>query len=867
MIHPFAHVLPWWAIRTIDTAAGPHTFMINVDGSLAIGFRAGGRDVFDSTDADLNAFAQGVDRALNSLGEDYYIQAVWRLGASYDDVIADYNRRGRAANELLAELRKARTQLLRDSPLMRGQLTYYVGRRGALGRYGNGAHSSRPSAFSRLLASVGLSPADPYALRLEMLLEASGDLADVAGSAMQGLASVGIQTRELSADELLFDAYASVNPYSSTLVPPPRLVDAPELAHPADLDRKGLSFLRALTLREQMPLGDLNITDDTISIDSPPVVHRVFSLQRFDGEASTVTSLHHAMYPTTLPYKLIATYRATDKGKASDAFIQKQKLMNAVAMDGAIRNVRADIAQQEQSDLVALLNSTDQRLFEGSLQVVLSAPRLGILEQASKHLTQLFSEGAARPVITPETRRQLKAWLGTLPANGYASPRTLPFLTSNASDFFPSFTADDGEDDADLVYHTRLGGLRKVSFSPRKVNRNALVLGKSGSGKSFHMSAALEQIALSEGNPLTVIDVQGYENSNYRVMAEIFGGQFTALYGDEKLAFNPFPEYAVLVDERQRPDGSVKKVVDQNKIERLADLVCMMAVPDYASSKSRALQNQIARECILRAYHDAYNDQTGRSIGPPIISDVVRALHDYKPSGDHVEYGPLAREMYLQLETWTRPGPRSRLLNRRSTFAQNAKFQVFDFFGMDKDPELATILLMVVSEHVWDTVTRTSKDKTSFVVFDEVWKMLTHPVASELVKELYKTIRKHGGAAWAVTQSARDIMLSPAATGIRENAEFTFIHQVVDVDAVADYCVLNGRQRELVRSLEFKKGEHSEILLYEASSKKSTLLRYKASAWENWVNTTNPADIAVRKKLEATHGLVGALRHLATQQS
>jgi hypothetical protein len=861
--HPFSHVLPWWAIRSVETTSGLHTVMINVDGTLCMGFRASGVDLFDATDDEMDLYASAVDRALNALGEDCFLQADWRLGRSYNDVIADYGHRGKLGNDVLQELRRARVKLLRGSPLMRGQLTYYVGQRAALGKFSPGDHRKKATGLSSLLGAFGLSGADPQALSLDRLLEAASDLADVAERCMSALTGAGIQTRELSPDELLYDAFAAVNPESAATMPPPKLVDQAERLHPDDLAKAGYSFLRPFTLREQMPLGDMTITDDTIALDDPPVLHRVFSLQRFDGDESSVDSLHRAMYATSLPYRLVCTFRATDKAKVSDAFIQKQKLMNAVAMDGAIRNVRADIAQQETADLIALINSTEQRLFEGSLQVVLSAPNAGALEQASKSITTLFSEASGRPVVTAETRRQQKAWLGTLPCNGHMAPRTLPFLTSNATDYLPSFVPSEGDDDADLVYHTRLGGLRRLSFSPSKVNRNGLIFGKSGSGKSFHISSVLEQLALAEGNPLTIVDVQGFENSNYRVMADIFGGSFTALYGDDNLAFNPFPAYDVVVKQTAGPDGKIKKTVDDKKVERLANLVCMMAVPDYTTSRNKALQNELAREAILRAYHASYNPPAGTPPGPPIISDVVSALQAYKPAGDKVEYVPIARDMFLQLETWTRPGPRSRLLNRRTTFTQNTKFQVFDFFGMDKDPDLATILLMVVSETIWDTVMATSKDKTSFVVFDEVWKMLTHPVASELVKELYKTIRKHGGAAWAVTQSARDIMLSPVATGIRENAEFIFIHQVVDVDAVATYCDLNSRQRALVSALEFKKGEHSEILLYENSTKRAALLRYKASRFENWVNTTNPADIAKRRQLEATEGLLGAIRQLA----
>ena len=62
----------------------------------------------------------------------------------------------------------------------------------------------------------------------------------------------------------------------------------------------------------------------------------------------------------------------------------------------------------------------------------------------------------------------------------------------------PYFSPSLGDKEAQLLYHTRQGTLRKVSFAASKPNKNTLVLGGSGSGKSFNVANVFEQ----DGQPV-----------------------------------------------------------------------------------------------------------------------------------------------------------------------------------------------------------------------------------------------------------------------------------------------------------------------------------------------------------------------------
>lgn len=841
---PLAHHLPYWTLRTLATPAGSFAFLVLVDGTMAVGFEASGVDVFGADNARVNANAEALHRALNLLPEDGFLQTEWATGLRFDDVIDDFAGRGQHGHPLLGEQRRARAAFLRDdSALRRGRLVYFIGQRGALGIRPAG---QQPSFIASLLALArGERQKDPLAISHEDVERAARLLADTVARVRDELARIGNVLRPLSEQELIEEIHCTLNPVSSRTLPPPRVVeDGSELAHlPKDHPYR---VLRPFSVREQLPLGDLAWSDTSFTLDDPPLLHRVLTLQGFFDEATQPDALFGAQFSTAAPFRLVSTFLATDREKITEEFVRRRRRMNAAAAHGYVRNIGADVALEEHESLLQTIMTSDQRVFRGSVSVVVSGHDEDELDDATNDVKQAFSS-SARASMTTEVQRQLPAFLATLPGNGFRAPRSFAFLTSNASDLVPYFVPSLGDDEAQLVYHTRQHGLRKVGFSPKKQNRNALVFGGTGAGKSFHVASIFEQAALAEGGPVLVVDVQGPKLSNYRLLCELLDGTYTAIANNEALALNPFPPLEHMLAPSTTTGGARR--LDAEQLSFLERIVAVMAVPDLATSLRRALVFEVARSAIVAAYQ-----RVGRARAP-LLEDVVDVLRTYRAPPDKPEYAPIAREMFLQLETWTR-GPRGQLLNRPSTFSSTSLLQVFDFFGLEQDKDLATILVMIVSHYIWATLRRYPAGTLKLVLFDEAWKLLTHPLAAETVEELYRTGRRWGASTWAITQHVDDLKATPIASALLANASMIFLQRHTrNLESAAAFCKLTSRQRVLFESLQFQAGVFSEVLYVDSNGDDVSVLRLFPTPFELWLNTTNPKDRELRERVRRERGL------------
>lgn len=841
MIPAFAHFLPYWTISTIETQSGSFAFLVMVDGTFVVGFEATGTDLFASDNARLNAQAAALRRAANGLPPDAFLQVDWHTGLDFEDVVDGYARRGEGAHPILREQRRQRAAFLRErGALSRGRLMIYVGVLRALGPLA--AHVGRPPPWTRAIDFLRGAPRkDPALVGRSDIHAAASAVAEVATRVKDELAGAGVRLRRCNAGMLVSEIHAALNPVSSRSIAPP-----PVGAHTSGTAGGPLAspvVHAGLTLREQLPLGDLQWAKDHFTLDDPPLLHRALSLQRLP--AFTRPDFAMGLQFASSSVRLVTTILGTDRQELTEKLTRKRNRMQAQAA-GIVRDVAADVALGEYEQVLETMLTNDQRVLRASVTAIVSGVDERALDQATRDLKEAFAEVGA--VATTETGRQLYSFLGALPGNGASSPQQHTVLTNTAADLLPTFSPSEGDATPSLLYHTRQRTLRKVSFSSDKPNKNVLVLGGSGSGKSFHVASVFEQACLAEGGPVLVVDVQGPEVSSYRVLCDALGGSYTALSGTDDIAFNPFFSHEEILAPATGVPGE-RRGIDEEKLSYLKQLVAFMAMPSVAGHPKRALILDVARTAILRAY--GATKTKGR---PPLLRDVVAELETYQAK--EREYEDLAREMFLQLRTWTKDPHRARLLDRPSTYRSQAQLQVFDFYGLEKDKELATVLLLSVSFFIWSTIQRAPRDVTKFVLFDETWKLLTHETAAEIVGELYRTGRKWGASTWAITQNLSDFTSSPVHGALLGNAATIFLNQhTSDHDSVATLCDLNARELELFKSLRMKSGSYSELLLVDRAQKEAAVLQVRPTPFDLWLNTTRPEDVALRARVMRERGL------------
>ena len=850
----FAHWLPYWTWRTANVAGADVAVLVLVDGTLVTAFESSGVDVFAADNARLNRGATALRRALNALPPDAFLQCEWHTGLSSQELIEAYQGRiagrpatsGDPARPLLLEQRQRRVRALRaDAGLMRGRLVYFVGQSRALGLLGPQRRGGLAALLSR--------GKDPQLIDASTFHRAVERLAEVAARVRDELAGMGATLRPLTGAALLGEVHRALNPASSTHAPIVPVDRAEEL--PEALTRAPPYLVhRPLSLREQLPLGDLTWTEAAFTLDDPPVLQRALSLERLPA-VTRPDFLMGVQFRSPSRFRLVTTFLASDRERLTERLIRKRNVAHAQA-GGVVRDVAANVAVSEYERVLETMLTNDQRVFTASLSVIVEGQDHAALDRATRELKDAFSDQGA--ALTTETGRQLPAFLATLPGNGPRAPKNHQLITNNAADLIPYFTPSTGDDEAQLLYHTRQNTLTKVSFlpSPTRANNNALVFGSSGSGKSFNVSSIFEQACLVEGGPLLVIDVQGPELSSYRVLADALGGSYTALASAPDVSFNPFFPH----DEVAALDGNGSgPTLDAEAVRYLSDLVALMALPEVDRRDDRAFAKEIARACVIDAYRRTAPDRR-----TPILGDVLDALSAYRPT--EPEYAPLAREMLLKLRAWLSDPTRARLINRPSRFDGTRRMQVFDLFGLDKDKELATILLLAVSFHIWSTIRRHPREVTKFVVFDECWKFIADETASGIVSELFRTGRKWNASTWAITQSLSDFVASPIHAAVLQNASLAFLLQHVgDHEQVASLLQLNARQLTLFKQLRFKKGAFSEMLLVERGAQQASILKLRPTPFDLWLNTTDPVDVGFRARVqrERRASLLDAIRFCA----
>jgi hypothetical protein len=836
---PFARRLPYWVTRTIDTPLATLPVMILKDGTMTAGLRLTGVDVYCSDNAVLNGLVTALRGALNLLPPPAYVQAIFETGFDFEDLLRKYEALGGpTAHKLMREARARRAAMLRaDSSLSRSQITYYLGHRAALGAL---APHAAAGGAGRCL--------HPSRITAELVLHAAEQLAYSVSQFRDALSAAGLRSSLLSEGELLADIHRALNPVSSRLVPPPAIVDtADDLAR---LARGQRTIFRGPNLSSQLPLGCATFEADHIRLDDPPLLHRVLGLKSypFATDPSWLFPIQYAHQPVT-PMRVSVTHLATDAQLKKEELGRKRNVLQAQMARKTVDH-DALAAYEEYEQLLATLATSDARVFETSIVATVTGKDLHELDLAGRAVKNGFAE--AQSVATTLEHQQLLPWLSTLPGNGHRGPRPYPVLSANSAHLLPYFQPAVARDYPDFCFGTRLRALRPLTWrqSGARDNTNTFIIGSTGSGKTFFLSHLLKT-TLSLGGHVVVADTKGPTNSTYRPMCELLGGQYIALdAADDSISFNPCPEQSVA----RRADGSFTDALDY-----LRDIICMMTVPDFDTSSKKDLHKRIATE-VLQATYDA----TRTLSRPPILSDVVKALEDYRSTTSGFKM--LASEMGMRLNLWCEDRRRGSLLNRPTRLSAENPFQVFDFFGLASDPDLAAVLISTLSARIFDKMQRLPLSTPKVFAFDEAWAFFDHSdTAAGLISALFRVARSYGASCFVASQSYKDVSESRAATAMMANASVYLLlrHNSQHEDVAATFA-LTPRQLELFRHLQFEPGRYAEQLYIDRHESTAAVLRYSPTPWELWIDTSRAIDMELRQVVfDRMRDAFAALTYLA----
>ncbi len=322
-------------------------------------------------------------------------------------------------------------------------------------------------------------------------------------------------------------------------------------------------------------------------------------------------------------------------------------------------------------------------------------------------------------------------------------------------------------------------------------NYNGLIIGGSGTGKSFLVSTIAAQMKKVKARQI-FIDIGG----SYRNLCQVMRGTYIDMnLSSDVNRINPFDALAV-----EKPDPDV---VDAT----LAYLEKMMTDP--AEGSLSRVQMGILEEVL--------NDLVGSKRGEPFfISDFRVGLQRHSKEGEM-----LSRRLIPFC------GPSGRYRNLADGPTQQSfenPMIVFDLTSFKDNKDLCPIALSTIIAQIIRLGDR-FPGEPKFLYIDEAWSLLSDPLLANFVVYAFRALRKKNFATVAISQSIEEFSQTANKTAILANISQLIVlrqNNAESVKLVSQEFELNETEQHIIGSLQTSVGNFSQFLLRQKLSSGET---------------------------------------------
>lgn len=367
--------------------------------------------------------------------------------------------------------------------------------------------------------------------------------------------------------------------------------------------------------------------------------------------------------------------------------------------------------------------------------------------------------------------------------------------------------------------------------SDKYKNPNMCVLGTSGAGKSFFVKLMILRNRYNRISQF-VIDPDG---EYYKVCKEL-GGEYIKIGGSNK-------NYINIMDIRKNDffDNEEKTGYLANKISDLKVFFNLL-FKEMSYEEGIFLEEKII-ECYLKkgiTFDDnsLYKNSKDKIIinkvfkdfsEMPILSDLYECLN----SKDETKRLALKLKPYIN-------GSLS-FFNHHTNIDINNKLIVADISEVNNED--ISLAMYLIIEMFWNRIKQNRAEK-KIIYIDEIWRLigsLGNLETAEFIYKIFKTIRKFGGAATAITQDVSDFFsLEDGKYGkaIINNSSLKFILQLEKEDIKVLKETTDISEEEILKMRNFERG--TGLLI---SNKNRVITKVYANKFEYNLITTDRKDL------------------------
>ena len=413
-----------------------------------------------------------------------------------------------------------------------------------------------------------------------------------------------------------------------------------------------------------------------------------------------------------------------------------------------------------------------------------------------RHKRANFDQMHGLQSTAPLSKDELKATIGITTS---ALAAAMPFSTSNLA------TNPEG-----ILFGVNEANGVPIIIDPFTAsNPNCLVIGSSGSGKSFAVKTILTRL-WCDGVFIGIVDPQG----EYTRLAKSLGGQVIEFKESSKAVLNPFDVYEGMKLEE--------------KIENLHALFRLM-IEDLTQEEHDVLDEAFATLYSERKFSEA-SLNSGRT--PPTFSDLLKYLEKRKRDKD-LDVSKAARKLARRIQTYTSGS--LKFFNKQTKVNLDGSLIVFDVKNLSK--AIQPIAMFIVLDFLTYAMKRDVK-RRKMIVVDEGWTSFKIADIAEYLQTIVKTSRKYNLGLYVITQELGDLANTDAGRSVLANTaiKVLFRQDASILENAAGAFYLNPYEKQHLLNA----APGSGLLQFE---RQSVLYRAIAGPKEYDLITTKPEEV------------------------
>lgn len=506
----------------------------------------------------------------------------------------------------------------------------------------------------------------------------------------------------------------------------------------------------------------------------------------------SVFTLHISAWEQTDAIKKIHNQSVNIEAEVEDKMDSRMNKGKDPSMIGRDLKKAQDEIEALQDDIL----NRDQKLFYMSLTIGHFAEDETIL----KEQTKIIKNSAIKYMCTIKPLlEQQERGLNTILPLGHDKLYSKRLMTTESLGVFIPFDEVNQFDKNGIYYGINAINKSLIVYDRTKgMNYNGLVLGASGSGKSFSAKREMTSVILNKDANVYIIDPDG----EYSPLAEAFNGTIINISPGNGVYINPFD-----LDIDTSGDSEL------NPITMKADFICGLLETMLGNGASLTpTQKSIVGRCIQQIYRP-YLEYLAEL--PPDRSGKKRTIdRDQCPTMQNLFDSLLsqpqaeAQNLALVMETYT-TGQYDTFAHRTNVDIDN-RLIIFNIKNIGTN--LKELGLKICMSEIWNRMVENKRsNRWTWFYADEFHLFLNNYSTAEFLKSIWKRARKFLGVPTGITQNVEDLLNSPAARAIINNTSFIYMlnQSAMDRAALQELLHLSNGDMEYVTNV-----SHGHGLIY-----------------------------------------------------